>query len=136
MLESRTLNGKTYQKKNEISIEAEEFALYNSMNFRNLDVRLHLKNWLTYHSKRWGYRSYYRGQPVEDCDAPGDLHTFCEANFHKNHRNTSYRPESYDYIEFFGEKTVNHDDPCCDCDEDEYAENLLTDYRCKETHDN
>ena len=119
-----------------LDVESEEFALYNSLNFRNLDVRLHLKNWLTYHTKKWGHRSYYRGQPVEDCSAPGDTDTFCEANFHKTHRNTAYRPESYDYIEFFGEKTVNHDDPCCDCDDDEYAETVLTDYRCKETHDN
>ena len=122
-----------------LDVEAEEFALYNSMNYRNLDVRIHLQNWLTYHTKRWGYRSFYRGIPSPDCENPGDTDSFCEANFHKFHRNTSYRPEPYDYIEFSGSTTdvrPTQEDPCCDCDDDDYAETILTDYRCKETHDN
>lgn len=124
-----------------LDVEAEEFGVYNNLNFRNLDVRLHLKNWLTYHTKRFGYRSYYRGVPVEDCNSPGDTDVFCEANFHKNHRNTAYRPEPYDYIEHMGrdeDVPQDVDNPCCECDSDdgEYAEGILSDYRCKEIRDN
>lgn len=119
-----------------MDVEAEEFAVYNSLNFRNLDVRTHLTNWLTYHSKQWGYRSYYRGRPVEDCESPGDLEVFCEANYHKNHRNTAYRPESFSHIEAYEYEIPDEVDPCCECDDEEYARRILTDYRCKETHDN
>jgi len=119
-----------------MDVEAEEFAVYNSLNFRNLDVRTHLANWLTYHTKRWGYRSYYRGRPVDDCESPGDLEVFCEANYHKNHRNTAYRPEAFSHIDAFENEIPEEVDPCCECDEEEYARRILTDYRCKETHDN
>ena len=135
-----------------LDVEAEEFAVYNNINFRNLDVRVHLQEWLTYHSRRWGYRSWHRGVPVLPCwsderegeegdfrlGSPGDLDVFCEASYHKIHRNTAYRPESYDYIEYdiWAEGEIEEYDPCCDCDDVDGAESTLSDYRCKETNDN
>ena len=133
-----------------LDVEAEEFAVYNNINFRNLDVRVHLNQWLTYHSRRWGYRSWHRGVPVLPCwdtereedimshklGSPGDVDVFCEASFHKVHRNTAYRPESFDYIEYdsWAEEDPSHHDPC---DEDSSLDaNSITNYRCKETHDN
>ena len=124
-----------------LDIEAEEFAVYNATPYRNLDVRTHLQNWLTYHTKRWGYRSYYRGVPVDDCESPTDGGVFCEANYHKVHRNTAYRPEPFDYIMREGryyDPIVIPEDPCCDCDDDDFTiyDVEMAGHRCKETHDN
>jgi hypothetical protein len=80
-----------------LDVEAEEYAVYNGLNYRNLDVRLLLKDWLTYHAKKWGYASYRRGVALPDCL----IEEACNprSSFHKDHRNTGYRPVVYDDVE-------------------------------------
>ena len=66
-----------------LDVEGEEYSAYNSLNFRNLDVRLKLGDWLTKHFE-W------------DSSGPRE-------NFHKIHRNTKYVYQSD------GSCAANHD---------------------------
>ena len=58
-----------------LDIEGEEYSSYNSLNFRNLDVKIRLSEWLTKHFE-WDTAGEVNGGPRE--------------NFHKVHRNVKY----------------------------------------------
>jgi len=124
-----------------MDVEAEEFSPHNQLNFRNLDVRVHLKRWLTHHARWGGYRSWYRQRPVLDCwdiktnpddvwgadwnplldpnpGSPGDTGVFCAANYHKMNRNVKYvfRPTEYfDLSAAKGYWAEQYDEDCSDC---------------------
>jgi hypothetical protein len=59
-------------------VESEEFSPYNALPFRNLDVRVKLNRWLTFHSKFGGLSSA--------CDDPTEDFP-CAPSFHKVQRN-------------------------------------------------
>jgi hypothetical protein len=61
-----------------LDVEAEEYSPYNSLNFRNLNVRTKLNQWLTFHSKFGGDSA--------SCDNPTDQYP-CVPSFHKTQRN-------------------------------------------------
>ena len=73
-----------------LDVEAEEFSSYNSLNFRNLDVRRHLTNWLTEHYSI-GEISY---EDLADISIFIPKTIISSGAFHKTIKNTTYIPQT------------------------------------------
>ena len=68
-----------------LDVEGEEYSSYNSLNFRNLDVRLRLGEWLTKHFE-WDDNIKTPGAPSIPASVVGGP----RENFHKLHRNVKH----------------------------------------------